>query len=33
VRAKFNYIRAFLEDRNAGNSLTDAYGVRFDYDF
>ncbi|MFM8378856.1 MAG: OprO/OprP family phosphate-selective porin [Planctomycetia bacterium] len=33
VRAKFNYIRAFLEDRKAGNSLTDAYGVRFDYDF
>ena len=33
TRAKFNYIRAFLEDRRVGNSLTDAYGIRFDYDF
>jgi phosphate-selective porin OprO/OprP len=33
TRWKFNYIRAFLEDKRAGNSLTDAYGMRFDYDF
>ena len=35
TRAKFNYVRAFLEDTkpDAGNSLTDAYGVRFDYEF
>jgi phosphate-selective porin OprO/OprP len=33
TRWKFNYIRAFLEDRRAGNSITDAYGMRFDYDF
>lgn len=33
TRAKFNYVRAFLEDRKAGNSLTDLYGMRFDFDF
>ncbi len=33
TRWKFNYIRAFLEDTRKGNSLTDAYGMRFDYDF
>ena len=33
TRWKFNYIRAFLEDERKGNSLTDAYGMRFDYDF
>jgi len=33
TRMKFNYIRAFLEDTRVGNSLTDAYGIRFDYDF
>jgi len=33
TRWKFNYVRAFLEDKRAGNSLTDAYGMRFDYDF
>ena len=33
TRWKFNYVRAFLEDTRAGNSLTDAYGMRFDYDF
>jgi phosphate-selective porin OprO and OprP len=33
TRWKFNYIRAFLEDERAGNSITDAYGMRFDYDF
>jgi phosphate-selective porin OprO/OprP len=33
TRWKFNYIRAFLEDKRAGNSITDAYGMRFDYDF
>jgi phosphate-selective porin OprO/OprP len=33
TRWRFNYIRAFLEDERAGNSLTDAYGMRFDYDF
>ena len=33
TRWKFNYVRAFLEDDRTGNSLTDAYGMRFDYDF
>jgi phosphate-selective porin OprO/OprP len=33
TRWKFNYVRAFLEDERAGNSLTDAYGMRFDFDF
>jgi phosphate-selective porin OprO/OprP len=33
TRWKFNYIRAFLQDERKGNSLTDAYGMRFDYDF
>jgi phosphate-selective porin OprO/OprP len=34
TRWKFNYIRAFLQDeRRGGNSLTDAYGIRIDYDF
>jgi len=33
TRWKFNYIRAFLEDDRAGNSLTDAYGMRFDFEF
>jgi phosphate-selective porin OprO/OprP len=33
TRWKFNYIRAFLEDERTGNSLTDAYGMRIDFDF
>jgi phosphate-selective porin OprO/OprP len=35
TRWKFNYVRAFLEDSraNKGNSMTDAYGVRIDFDF
>ena len=35
TRWKFNYIRAFLEDTrtNKGNSMTDAYGMRIDFDF
>jgi len=33
TRWKFNYVRAFLEDSRVGNSLTDMYGMRFDYDF
>ena len=33
TRWKFNYVRAFLEDTRAGNSLTNIYGMRFDYDF
>jgi phosphate-selective porin OprO/OprP len=33
ARVKFNYIRAFLEDPRKGNSLTDIYGMRFDFDF
>jgi phosphate-selective porin OprO/OprP len=33
TRWKFNYIRAFLQDDRVGNSLTDAYGMRIDYDF
>jgi phosphate-selective porin OprO/OprP len=35
TRWKFNYVRAFLEDSraNKGNSMTDAYGMRIDFDF
>jgi phosphate-selective porin OprO/OprP len=35
ARWKFNYVRAFLEDTRAskGNSMTDAYGMRIDFDF
>ena len=34
TRWKFNYIRAFLEDqRQGGNSMTDAYGTRIDFEF
>ena len=33
TRWKFNYVRAFLQDQQKGNSLTDAYGVRVDFDF
>ena len=35
TRWKFNYIRAFLEDSrtNSSNSMTDAYGMRIDFDF
>jgi phosphate-selective porin OprO/OprP len=35
TRMKFNYIHAFLQDSrpDAGNSLTDMFGMRFDYDF
>ena len=33
TRWKFNYIRAFLEDERKGNSLTDAYGMRIDFEF
>ena len=33
TRWKFNYIRAFLEDERNGNSLTDAYGTRIDFEF
>jgi phosphate-selective porin OprO/OprP len=33
TRWKFNYVRAFLEDTKVGNSLTDIYGRRVDYDF
>ena len=35
TRWKFNYVRAFLEDTktNKGNSMTDAYGMRIDFDF
>ncbi|MFM7205279.1 MAG: OprO/OprP family phosphate-selective porin, partial [Planctomycetaceae bacterium] len=35
TRWKFNYIRAFLEDSRTtkGNSMTDAYGMRVDFDF
>jgi phosphate-selective porin OprO/OprP len=33
TRWKFNYIRAFLQDERRGNSLTDAYGIRIDFDF
>ena len=33
TRWKFNYIRAFLQDERKGNSLTDAYGMRIDFDF
>lgn len=35
TRWKFNYVRAFLEDSRVdkGNSMTDAYGIRIDFDF
>jgi phosphate-selective porin OprO/OprP len=35
TRMKFNYVHAFLQDirPDAGNSLTDGFGMRFDYDF
>jgi phosphate-selective porin OprO/OprP len=33
TRWKFNYVHAFLQDDRVGNSLTDAYGMRFDFDF
>ena len=33
TRMKFNYVRAFLEDTRVGNSLTDAFGLRFDAEF
>jgi phosphate-selective porin OprO/OprP len=33
TRMKFNYIRAFLEDTDAGNSHTDAFGMRFDVEY
>jgi phosphate-selective porin OprO/OprP len=35
TRWKFNYVRAFLEDTRVdkGNSMTDAYGMRIDFDF
>jgi phosphate-selective porin OprO and OprP len=35
TRWKFNYVRAFLEDSRVdkGNSMTDAYGMRIDFDF
>ena len=35
TRWKFNYVRAFLEDTKTGqgNSMTDAYGMRIDFDF
>jgi phosphate-selective porin OprO/OprP len=33
TRMKFNYIRAFLDDPSVGRSKTDAFGMRFDFDF
>ncbi len=33
TRMKVNYVRAFLEDTAAGNSLTDAFGMRFDVEY
>jgi phosphate-selective porin len=33
TRMKFNYVRAFLEDTRVGNSMTDAFGLRFDTEF
>jgi phosphate-selective porin OprO/OprP len=33
TRMKFNYIRAFLQDTDKGNSLTDIWGGRFDVEF
>jgi len=33
TRLKANYVRAFLQDTAAGNSHTDAFGMRFDIDF
>jgi phosphate-selective porin OprO/OprP len=33
TRMKFNYIRAFLQDTAVGNSLTDIWGGRVDFEF
>jgi len=33
TRTKLNYVRAFLQDRQLGNSITDAFGMRFDVEF
>jgi phosphate-selective porin OprO/OprP len=33
TRMKFNFVRAFLEDTTAGNSHTDAFGMRFDVEY
>jgi len=33
TRVKLNYVRAFLQDTGAGNSLTDAFGLRLDTEF
>jgi|688.fasta_scaffold176190_1 phosphate-selective porin OprO/OprP len=33
TRLKFNYIRANLDDLSVGKSKTDAFGMRFDFDF
>lgn len=33
TRWKFNYVRAFLEQTDQGNSHTDAFGMRFDFEF
>lgn len=33
TRMKFNYVRAFLEQTDKGNSLTDAFGMRLDVEF
>ena len=33
TRMKFNYVRAFLDDPVDGRSITNIFGMRFDYDF
>jgi phosphate-selective porin OprO/OprP len=33
LRAKFNYVRAFLDDPVTGRSTTNLYGMRVDYEF
>lgn len=33
LRAKFNFVRAFLDDPVAGQSVTNIYGMRVDYEF
>ena len=33
ARAKFNYVRAFLDDPTDGRSTTNIYGMRMDFEF
>ena len=33
TRLKFNFVRASVDDLSVGKSKTDAFGMRFDFDF